>query len=158
MHLWVRLDGIPYVVLLLHKRTDSNPQLFRFHLSFPVEFIYGYSLFCITTETIVELTNTVIHTCHVAQPHWIKLDTSNWAATDDITPYVDNGKKPNYHQGETINKFITDRCTPLWIHTFYPGSTNGTQSYVPSPFSHGGQGVLPKWAHDHTFQETNMPE
>ena len=52
MHIWVRLNEIPSIVLLIPKEKEEEDQLVVFQLAIPMGYVELVPLFCAATEMI----------------------------------------------------------------------------------------------------------
>ena len=86
MRLWVIMEDVQSSAFLIPKNTTSNTQLEGFHLSLPMGYIDSAPYFCMTTETVTDLTSKKITLREQAEMHPLELEAEDRAADNTGAP------------------------------------------------------------------------
>ena len=76
------MEDVPSVTLLVSKKSPSNQQLVRFHLSLPMGYFDSAPYFCIATNMVADLVNKTIAQRDVARAYPLE-QSAEARATDD---------------------------------------------------------------------------
>ena len=78
----MRMKDVPSVAFLIPKKSTSDTQLARFHISLPMGYIDSAPYFCMATDRFTDLANETISLRDQTDKHPLDLATEARAADD----------------------------------------------------------------------------